>query len=192
MAKSLIFFGVDLATVNWYFVAYVLFSIFLLAGGLTKLFSMGMARAVIFGIGALLILVFYGYRWFSGANANAITSWPPTINTCPDYLTYIESLPGDQIHGCVDMLGVSSNGTFKRVLQSELVGDDATLASTTSDKVFPFTSDDIIGADDPSTVQGICKLCRRNGLTWEGVYDGDTCIGVAASKAAQSSSGKCK
>lgn len=193
MAKSSIFFGVDLATVNWYFVGYVLFSIFLLAGGLTKLYPMGMARAVIFGIGALLILVFYGYRWFGGSKARGNTSWPPTINTCPDYLTYIESLPGDQAPGCVDMLGVSTNGSLKVTLLSDITDEGASLASTSADKVFPFTSNDITDAADPSAVQGICKLCTRYGLTWEGVYDGDTCVGVAASKAAQEAadSGKC-
>jgi len=37
MAKSLIFLGVDLLTVDWYYVLYILVSIGILAGGFMKL-----------------------------------------------------------------------------------------------------------------------------------------------------------
>jgi len=57
--------------------------------------------------------------------------------------------------------------------------------------VFPFVSNDITSAKDASTVQGICNLCRRNGLTWEGVYDGDTCVGIATSKTIKEKDSKC-
>lgn len=188
MAPSLIFFGIDLATINWYLVLYILFSITTVVMGTTKLYPMGIPTAIIYAIGASLILIFYGYRWFD-KKTNTTSTWPPTINTCPDYLTYVKSLPGTNLPGCVDMLGVSKVGTLAKVLSSELTGTTA----LATDKTFLYTSTDIIETKNPAVVLAICTQCKTKGITWEGVFDGDTCTGVANNAAAATANkGSCK
>lgn len=113
MAPSLMFLGVDLFTLNWYFVIYLLFCIAVVGMGVTKLYSMGTATAIIYAIGSIMILIFYSYRWF-GTDTTSSPTWPPTINTCPDYFTYIASLPGDSKPGCVDLLGISKNTGIRK------------------------------------------------------------------------------
>lgn len=182
---SLIFFGVDLYQVNWYMILYVIISIGAVAGGTSQLFPMGTSTAVIYAVGALLVFVFYGYRWF-GNQSGSLSKWPPTINSCPDYLTYVASL-SDGNPGCVDLLGVSTkDGQFLKITASEI----SSLASSTSTKVFPYTSTDILNANNDATVQAICNKCNALGITWEGVFDGDTCVGIAT-KAATKASSKC-
>jgi hypothetical protein len=184
---SLIFFGVDLYQVNWYMIIYVIISIGAVAGGTNQLFPMGTSTAVIFAVGAVLVFLFYGYRWF-GNQSGTLSKWPPTINSCPDYLTYVQSL-SDKKPGCVDLLGVSSKSGM---LGKTTVSNIPNLASNTSTFVFPFTSSDILNATDPATVQAICLQCNKMGVTWEGVFDGDTCVGVATSAAAKAAASKCK
>lgn len=179
MAPPFIFLGVDLSLVNWYLVLYILFSIAVVAMGVTKLFPMGTSTAVIYGIGSIMTLVFYYYRWF-GNSAPVSSTWPPTLNTCPDYLTYIESLPGDKKPGCIDMLGVSKNGQLRLTGESNLIS----LSSTNGAYVFPFTSVDVANATSPTLIKAICTKCRTLGITWEGVFDGDNCTGIANSAAA--------
>ena len=190
MASSFKFFGVDIASVNWYFVIYILVSIAAVAMGVAKLFPMGTSTAIIYAIGVTMVLIFYGYRWFGDSANEASSTWPPTINTCPDYLTYVKTLPGTGSgSGCVDMLGVSKNGMLVQVVDSDLTSTTA----LASNKTFLKTSKDIIGTKNPAVVKAICNLCRTKGLTWEGVFDGDTCTGVAtnAAAAAKSSGGSC-
>lgn len=190
MAASFKFFGLDLATVDWYFVIYILFSIAAVAMGVTKLFPMGASTAIIYAIGVTMVLIFYGYRWFGKSANEASSTWPPTINTCPDYLTYVKNLPGTGSgSGCVDILGVSKNGALIKVVDTELTGTTA----LASGKIFSFTTTDIINEKNPAVVKNICNLCRTKGLTWEGVFDGDTCTGVAnnAAAAAATASGSC-
>ena len=189
MAPSLIFLGLDLYSINWYVVFYILFSIVVVAMGVTKLFPMGTSTAVIYGIGSIMVLVFYYYRWFGNSTDGVPSTWPPTLNTCPDYLTYVESLPGDKKPGCVDMLGVSKNGRMKFTSQSKL----ATLGSNDkNDYVFPFTSNDVVNAPNSAFIKALCTKCNYLGITWEGVYDGDSCTGIANSaKAAAADSSSC-
>ena len=156
--------------------------------GVTKLLTMGTNTAVIYGIGSIMILYFYYNKWFGDNGDGAPSTWPPTLNTCPDYLTYIESLPGDKKPGCVDMLGISKTGQLRLTGESNL----ASLSSTTSSSVFPFTSTDVANATNPATIKAICNKCNALGITWEGVYDGDSCTGIANSvKAAAADSSSC-
>jgi hypothetical protein len=169
MAKT-IFLGIDLSTVNWGLVFYVLFSIVLVAGGCTKLYPMGMPRTVIFAVGSIMVLYFFEQRWFGGKKASNKGVWPPHINTCPDYLTYLPTRPGLTTGGCVDTLGVSSNGAFTRVKDTDLTGT----TQLSSQKVFPYTSANL------SSIKDVCNACQRSGLTWEGIYDGDKCVGSSS------------
>ena len=166
MAKA-VFLGFDLSTVNWALVFYVLFSIVLIAGVSTKLYPMGTPRTVIFAVGAVLVFYFFYQRWFGGKKVSNKGVWPPHINTCPDYLTYLPTLPGLTTGGCVDTLGVSSNGSLTRVTDTDL----SSTTQLSSTKIFPYTSANL------SDIKVVCTACQRMGVTWEGIYDGDKCVG---------------
>jgi len=165
----MIIFGLDLAKVNWYLVLYILASIVGLVYGTNKVYSTGQVRGVLFAIGALIVLVYFGLRWF-GSRIDKPKSWPPVINMCPDYLTYVKDL-----RGCVDMLGVtkSSSGLVK-TRPSEV----QTIERSNRNKVFQFTSEDVRSAKSVGDLQIICDRCQEAGVTWEGVYDGDVCVGI--------------
>jgi hypothetical protein len=165
----MIIFGLDLAKVNWYLVLYIVVSIAGLVYGTNKVYSTGQVRGVLFAIGALIVLVYFGLRWF-GSRIDKPKSWPPVINMCPDYLTYVKDLPG-----CVDMLGVTkASAGLVKARPSEL----PTLTRSNKNKVFEFTSEDIRNAKSVGDLQTICNRCQEAGVTWEGVYDGDVCVGV--------------
>ena len=166
----MIVFGVDLAKVNWFMILYILGSIIGLVYGTNKVYATGQARGVLFAIGALIVLVYFGLRWF-GSRIQKPTSWPPIINMCPDYLTYVSRLPG-----CVDMLGVTkASSGLTKTLPSEV----GSLSKTNTQKVFEFTSEDVRAAKSVEDLKTICERCQVAGLTWEGVWDGDVCVGIS-------------
>lgn len=179
--NSFMFLGYDLSTINWWLVGYVLACITIMLNALPKLYPYGMTRAILFGIGATLVFIFYGRRWFGKSSDSMSATWPPKINSCPDYLTYVASMK-DGNPGCVDMLGVSTTGTL------QVVGNTSTLSSN-SPNVFPFTSAFIRQvAGNAQQLQAVCNACSANGITWEGVYDGDSCLGIANAQAMAQSS----
>ena len=168
----MIIFGLDLAKVNWYLVLYIIASMAFLGYGTNKVYATGQARGVIFAIGVLVILVYFGLRWF-GSRIEKPKNWPPVINMCPDYLTYVKELPG-----CVDMLGVTKSG-LEKTRPSAL----ATLRINNLNKVFQYTSKDVGNAKTVDDLKKICDRCQEAGLTWEGVYDGDVCVGIGKHQA---------
>lgn len=174
MSKPLIFLGVNLKTLNWPFWIYVVVSILAVISAAMKLYPMGIPRTVIVVIGMVLVTIFYAYRWF-GNQADPSSTWPPTINMCPDYLTYVPKLPGTNSPGCVDMLGVSKNGNLRKTIPSNLSAGTA----LDSNKIIAVTSNDVTKATTTQQLQSICNICNRAGITWEGVYDGDVCVGIA-------------
>jgi hypothetical protein len=204
--------GINLNTVNYLYVFYVLFSIVLVAGGAFSLYSSAnLGRTVIYAIGVSLIMLFFGMRWF-GNIPSASKLWPPTINMCPDYLTYISGT------GCVDTLGVSTNGDLTKTEASDISAGNISNnkkfgVAGTNNSFIAYTSASVMGtpavagvaavaasgfADSDTyvpaiaavtaaaavpataaTVQAICDACRLKGLTWEGVWDGDTCLALS-------------
>ena len=177
----MIIFGFNPANITWhqiYVAVYVILSIFFVVYGTNKLYATGQTRGVIFAVGVSLVLMYFGVRWF-GKGSDKPKKWPPVVNMCPDYLTYVPSLPG-----CVDMLGVSTNGNMTISMPSDL----PTLQISNTQRVFEYTSPDVKAATTASALQAICDRCKNAGVTWEGVYDGDSCVGisrVAADAAAQ-------
>lgn len=169
----MIIFGIDLAKVNWYLVLYILASIVGLVYGTNKVYSTGQVRGVLFAIGALIVLVYFGLRWF-GSRIDKPKTWPPVINMCPDYLTYVKGL-----RGCVDMLGVRKAAAG---LEGARPSEISSLSRSNKKRVFEFTSEDIRNAKSVGDLQTICNRCQEAGLTWEGVYDGDVCVGISKHK----------
>lgn len=167
--------GVDLSALNFKLVAYVLFCIVFVIGTTFMIFSADtLARAVIYVVGAILVLVFFGMRWFGNAEQPS-GIWPPTINMCPDYLTFVPTISGAPRGGCVDFLGVSTqDGAFLKSQKSDL----SSMTSGSTNKFFEFTANDVQNARDAASMRRICDRCRSAGLTWEGIWDGDVCVGL--------------
>jgi hypothetical protein len=153
---------------NIYEIIFIIAAI-LVGGGGTFYFGSGgqYIAAVIFLILAILTFVVFGLRWFGpqGALAQTTTNWPPALNTCPDYLTFYNRVKANSatpIPSCVDTLGVSVNNSLK---------------------VFP--ADGNVNPDDDSyffaliageTRAATCARLTQYGLTWEGIFDGESCL----------------
>jgi hypothetical protein len=175
--SSMIILGMDTSKVNWYLVAYVLLSILFLLYTTGKLYPMGQTRGVIYAIGTFFVLLYFGLHWFN-KKTKTTTTWPPVINMCPDYLTYFES---GATKGCVDMLGVSTNAGLGNVVTN--------IATRTVTNTFPYTFNSI--KNKTTDINTICAECALKGLTWEGVYDGDSCVGAATSSALSNAVEQC-
>lgn len=160
-----------LAKINWSLVLYVISSLIAVVVGSNQLYSFGMGTATIYAIGSTLIFVLFGYRWFSKPVASI--TWPPNINMCPDYLTFVKTIAGLPNGGCVDTLGVSTGG-FSKIEPSAI----SSVAKTDRLKVFEYTAKDVSKATTSEALQEICTRCYNAGLTWEGVFDGDTCVAI--------------
>lgn len=165
--------------INWYLVLYIILSAIFVFYGTSSIYSTGQIRGVIFGIGTSLVLIYYGLKWF-GSPKVEVNSWPPVINMCPDFLTFVPNIKSGQTTtpGCVDLLGVSNSsnaaGAFIKVFPTSI----STLDASMTTKVFKYTSNDVKSTTSVASLQAICDACQNAGLTWEGVYDGDSCIGI--------------
>jgi len=194
----MIIFGYDLTKAPWLMIAYILVSIVGLLYGTNYVLSMNQARGVIFGLGGFLVLAYFGIRWF-GTRIPELKSWPPVINMCPDYLTYI-TVPSTTINsktitkGCIDMLGVRSGegaNTLQKTEPSTAEAYKSGPTSPTALTIFEYTSADVKAATKASDLQAICARCQVAGVTWEGVYDGDSCVGVSTSANTQAAVEQC-
>lgn len=210
---DIVIMGIDLNTINYWYVGYILFSIALVAGGAFSLYSSAnLGRTVIYVIGCSLVMLFFGMRWFGNIPSTS-NLWPPTINTCPDYLTYVVHPSDSTLTGCVDTLGVSANSSFPKITSSDLIAHTQTKGPGSSGTLFgggstwkAYTSADVLGTPAISgivgvaasgntpeivgrqaaaavpataeTVKAVCNACQTAGLTWEGVWDGDTCLAL--------------
>jgi len=168
-------------------IAYFILSIAIVAYGTNKLLPSGTGRAILFGIGSTLLFIFFGFRWFSSNRSSSKSNtWPPTINTCPDYLTFVPTVTGSISSsggGCVDTLGVSNNnGLIKRTSTTGISYPGGNF--NTGGSVFPYTSADV----KSTNLTDICTACSTAGITWEGVYDGDSCVAAAAAAKAAAAS----
>ena len=184
--SSLVLFGIDitaaLASINWLLVLYVVASLIAVVMGSNKLSSSGMGTATIYAIGSSLVFVLFGYRWFS--KPILPMTWPPNINMCPDYLTFAKNIGANG--SCVDLLGISRSGLFK-IHPSEI----SKVSPTDTSKVFEYTAKSVSAATTAAALQPICDRCRDAKITWEGVYDGDTCIAIKTVDAKADALSKC-
>jgi hypothetical protein len=195
----MLIFGFDLAKAPWLMIGYILLSIISLIYGTTYVNSINQVRAVIFAIGFFLILLYFGIKWF-GSTIPQLKSWPPVINMCPDYLTYI-TIPSTTVNGvanvkagCIDMLGVTTSSSADAIQKTDSsTAADFKAGTTTniSKKMFEYTSASVKKATTPAELQAICARCQQLGITWEGVYDGDACIGISSTANVQAAVEKC-
>ena len=159
---------------NFPFIAYIFISIAIGLGVPMKLFQSGrMWSAVLFLVLAVFIFIFFGIRWFSTNNVvgSYTGSWPPIINTCPDYLVYFKKTATDGTvqDTCIDLIGVNrSGGTLASWLQGETPEDPP----QANNKYFHNVYKAGMGNGD---LQILCDQARQYGLTWEGITNGESC-----------------
>lgn len=162
---------------DYLFILYIFLSIAIIWGGAVVFIqSERTVGGFLYVIGSILVLVYYGLRWFSGVNLRATqvttNSWPPVINLCPDFLTMHKRVVGGKSENvCVDLVGVSKGGIQKFVDPNNVMNDN-----------FVFR----LYEGQPNRIRKLCEECKNKRVTWEGVWDGANCI---ADKVPNSSGG---
>jgi len=153
---------------NIYIAIYIIFVLGVLIGGTYKIKKYELnLTAIIFGIGALVIFIIFGIKWFS---KNALfsktpVSWPPMSNTCPDYLIYYGRKTANGIEDmCIDTIGVSKNGALKLFPKGTEPSDN--------DFYFPLMTK---SSDPIGRIKELCERAIKYGLTWEGITNGESC-----------------
>ncbi len=149
-------------------VMYIVAALLVIGGGTYKITEQQQTvAALFFFIGSLTLFIIYGIRWFSkGGSIFSATpvSWPPVINTCPDYLTYYKRGAKDT---CIDLIGIARCGSGQKCLKRYVKGTD------NDDCFFDLTTK---SSDGPSKKAELCKLTMSYGLTWEGITNGEACV----------------
>jgi hypothetical protein len=121
--------------------------------------------------GSLVILAgfigaaaFFGIRWFTGKGAEkeATGPWPPLLNTCPDVLT-LHTNGTDKF--CVDTVGVAKGGSsnLQKMTNASSINDNQKFNLS-------------IALSGEARYNALCTECRTKGVTWEGVYNGNSCL----------------
>jgi hypothetical protein len=150
---------------------YIIVAIVVLGGGAYQLqLSSQTTAAVLFFLGALVLFIVFGNKWFGSSSSvfsSAPVSWPPSINTCPDYLVFYERTMPDATKQdtCIDRLGVSKNGALKMFPADGV-------APASDDFYFSLGSK---RTDDAGRNQELCQRAIAAGLTWEGITNGESC-----------------
>lgn len=117
--------------------------------------------SVLVFLGGVLILYFYYVKWFIAAAQHA--TWPPYQTVCPDYLTPVSpdnGMGGNSQGGtmkCVDFVGISRNGAFKKSDPSKL--QEALRSDSHSFTVNP--------KESPDTLK---SRLQTYGLTWISLF----------------------
>jgi hypothetical protein len=170
---------------NIYLGIYIVVSIFVVAGGSLQLYNTNqLITALLYFIGTLTIFVMFGLKWFGSDKSifsNAPVSWPPTLNSCPDYLTYYaRKMPDGTVQDtCIDLIGVSKNSTLK-VFPKDVAPPN------NEDYYFPLSTK---SSDTSLKNMELCQRAMTFGLTWEGITNGESCISPNGSTVAPGSSG---
>lgn len=114
--------------------------------------------ALLYFVGSLYVCIIYGTRWFGPGANDSQTSWPPIINTCPDYLSYYQrtKADGSKVDTCIDTIGI---GSLVRKFDT---------ANQSDDMFFEIPS----GAKD---LNALCNQAIQKKLTWEGITNGESC-----------------
>jgi hypothetical protein len=149
---------------DYWYILYIFIAVGICLGGMVVLIqSQRTLGGFLFLVGAILIFVFYGLRWFSGDALRptkfSSTTWPPVINMCPDFLSLYNTGNGK---ACVDLIGVSNAGISKFVDPSN---------ASNPQYVFNLHSN-LKGA---ARLKALCQECKDKKVTWEGIYDGLSC-----------------
>ena len=153
------------------FILYIFLSITLtLSGTYILVKSDRTLGSFLFLIGIILVLTYYGLRWFSNESFKFTKfpsdTWPPVMNLCPDFLTQIRRPnTGTKVeYACIDTIGVSQNG-IRRYTQDSDLNNEAFIFKLYEDE-----------KNTAKRYQLLCQECKEKKVTWEGIYDGVSCL----------------
>lgn len=120
-------------------------------------------------IGILVLFVLFGIQFFTSdgkyIQQTTATTWPPSINYCPDYLSLLKL--ADRSFVCVDTVGVATGNTPLHYFNP----NNAASGNATPRDSEKFDLRLNI-ADDNERREAIIRDCTAKGLTFEGIYDG--------------------
>lgn len=152
-------------------IVYIVFCVFVIGGGITYFSRMGLTIAAgLFGVGALLVFIFYGMRWFKGnaLKSNAAVSqgmWPPTVNPCPDYWTKSTDASGNIV--------CSDSKNYYRVTADTTDANFALTSPTGSTPAKLTIYNNSASVKKPISGDRLAAIFSGNtGLRWEGIFDG--------------------
>ena len=154
---------------DYLFILYIFVAVATIWGGAVAFIqSERSVGGFLFVIGAILVFVYYGLRWFSGVSLKATQvnykSWPPIINLCPDFLTmHKRSISGKTENVCVDLTGVSNGGIQKLTDPNNVMNNN-----------FVFQLYENLKGS--ARIKRLCQECKDKKVTWEGVFDGANCV----------------
>lgn len=172
---------------------YVLLTLAIGIGGTVALMRGGRSIAgIMYLIGAILIFVFFGLRWFVYDEPQwAAKSWPPNINTCPDFLVFMQAdLNGQPQDTCIDVQGVSTKPDVLKCWPK-----DGRNPPISTDQAFYFNKTKIlaqVNAADPTVVRrALAQASIDAGVSWEGICDGLEPVGFDNGPAGPASASGC-
>jgi hypothetical protein len=169
-------------------IAYILFSFVVGVGGTYQIIQLQRPiAATLYLIGALLVLVFFGLRWFTGETFKLGTlktdRWPPVVNLCPDFLTlYERTRNGVKEKVCVDLIGIAPAGGIRK-----LISPEQTVGQNADAYVFNLFTN----LSGRRRTNALCTECRTKKVTWEGIYDGSTCVVTGLAPGSDEESSEC-
>ena len=148
------------------FIFYIIVSALVILGSVYYNFNARRyVSATLLGGGFIALSILYGLYIFNtsgGYNEKPVGGkWPPTINSCPDFLSLITV---DDVMVCVDPIGVAKGPTPLRKWSDN--------GSTGSDYVFELA----LNLNGKARTTFLCNQCKSKGLTWEGITDGVNCL----------------
>jgi len=158
------------------FFIYLFLAIASISGGTYYFFMRdNQIAAGIYGVGALVIAIFFGSRWFlpSGSATTTPGTWPPVINVCPDFMSLVTltpaANPGSSTPAAPELVCVDTIGIYKDGITKWSPGD------TAEGKIFHLFASI---SDDKARGTALCNECKLKKVAWEGVYSEGTCIGT--------------
>lgn len=164
------------------YIVYILVSLVITTGGTYTLIQQDRTLGgFLFFVGAILTFTFYGLRWFTSDAFNTSRfpskTWPPVLNTCPDFLSvYERTVNNTKEKVCVDLIGVSQGGMNRLVDPANVTNDQ-----------YVFKLYNNLKGNDRLTA--LCQECKDKKVTWEGIYDGVACVASMETTAGGSGSG---
>jgi len=131
---------------------------------------------------SLYIFLVYGFQWFGpdGFLSNKFVQWPPTLNSCPDFLvSYIVPKSGTipALPGCIDTIGISTKpASFPQATSTGTpVNFTPPTAAVNGTTALTYLQNGWFATKTGETAGALCQRLQTAGLTWEGVWDGNTC-----------------
>ncbi len=148
------------------FLLYIFATAILILGGSSYFFSTGKTfLAAFFLIGSLMAAIIFGFRWFTAGGELTGTptgSWPPVMNSCPDFLS-LYTVGGSPV--CIDTQGVAGSGGMSMWTDP---------AQTDERYLFRLYTN----LTGEARAKQLCNECSSKKVSWEGLFDGTSCTNI--------------